>query len=85
MSPYRVLTFNHANLKRPVHIVVGTIAGYHWSDKAAAVCVYTTGGVFPVLESEEEIKTMIQQTAAEPQGEKHVPTTVHTTRNVRKR
>lgn len=66
MSPYDVITFNHANLKRPVNIVRGTIAGFHWSEKAAANCIYTTGGIFPVIESEEEIKQLIQQAVTPP-------------------
>ena len=59
---YRTVTFNHANTKRPVHVVAGTLAYYMWSEPVKAVVVYTTGGgAFPVTETLEEIDQLINQ------------------------
>lgn len=62
MSNYfTVLTFTHANLKRPVEVVAGTISFYLYSDKAKANCIFTTGGnIIPVEESLETLKEKIQ-------------------------
>lgn len=59
MSQYQTLKFHHANLNRPVFIVRGTIAGFHWSDQGKATYVYTTGGIFPVANSVEDVDKII--------------------------
>lgn len=70
MQHYRRLVFQHANLKRPVHIVAGTIAGYHWSEPTQCNVIYTTAGIFPVEESLEEIDQKIESlNGPEAQGE----------------
>lgn len=70
MSHYRKIVFHHANLNRPVHIVAGTIAGYHYSEPTKCNIIYTTAGIFPVSETLEEIDQKIESlAAAAPQGE----------------
>lgn len=61
MTHYTSLELKHANLNRPVFILLGTIAGYHWSDASKSTHVYTTGGVFPVAESPEEVRNKINK------------------------
>ncbi len=60
MIRFEKVVLSHANLKRPVHIVAGTIAGYHWSEASKATHVYTTGGIFPVEETPEQIDTKLE-------------------------
>lgn len=60
MLYFQKVVLSHANLNKPVHLVMGTIAGYHWSDKSKATHVYTTGGIFPVTEKPEEIDEIIK-------------------------
>ena len=83
MLHYEKVVLNHANLKRPVHIVLGTIAGYHWSDSSAATHVYTTAGVFPAVEKPEEIDEIINRLVTDKGGE--ISVTGTKPRNVRKR
>ncbi len=53
---YQVLVFTHANLKRPVHVVAGTISHYLYSETAKATALYTTGGgIIAVQETVEDI------------------------------
>jgi len=66
---YKQLVFHHANLNRQVTIVAGTISAYHWSDNVKATLVYTTGGVFPVSESETQVKEKIENLT---KGDKNV-------------
>lgn len=58
---YRVLVFKHANLKRDVSIVAGTIAGWHYSDASKCTYIYTIAGIFPVLETEAEINRLLDK------------------------
>jgi hypothetical protein len=53
----------HANLKRKVHVVAGTLAAYHYSEAVKATAVHTIAGVFPVVESPEEIDIMLDKLA----------------------
>lgn len=67
-SQYKQLTFQHANLKRPVKVILGTISSYLFSDKVASVCLFTTGGIIPVIETMEEVERVINAASA-AQGE----------------
>lgn len=60
MNHYRKVTFTHANLKRPVSVIAGTIAFWHWSEPVKATVVYTTAGALPVEETDEQITKMIE-------------------------
>jgi hypothetical protein len=64
MTHYNKVTFNHALLGTKVHVVLGTIVGYHYSEKSKATHVYTNGGVFPVNETCEEVTKLIKEAAA---------------------
>lgn len=68
MTHYRKVLLTHANLKKPLHLVAGTIAGYHHSDASQATHVYTTGGVFPVNETPEQIDQILGQLDQQPAG-----------------
>lgn len=58
---YRVITFEHANLKRPLKLVAGTIVGFHWSEPSKANVIYTAGGLtYPVTETLEQIEEKIK-------------------------
>jgi hypothetical protein len=57
---YSVVVLQHANLNKPVSVVAGTIAMWHWSDTTKSTHVYTTGGVFPAKETPEEITKLIK-------------------------
>ncbi len=72
MNRFERVVFNHANLKRPVHIVAGTIAGWHFSESTQSTHVYTIGGVFPVSESPDQIDQVMRELNNRPigQGEK---------------
>lgn len=61
MTAYKKLKLTHATLGRPVHIILGTVAGYHWSETTGSTHVYTPAGVFPAKESVEEIDGLIDQ------------------------
>lgn len=86
MSPYTPLFLTHANLGKAVRIIIGTMAGYHYSDSTQSTHVYTTGGVFPVLESVEEIDDMLKRLNTSNKGEANVGSTgTATARNTGKR
>jgi uncharacterized membrane protein len=74
---YKKLTFQHANLKRPVSVVAGTISMWHWSEPTKSMIVYTTGGIIPVEETDEQITQMVEALNYMPHGEEkeNVPTT----------
>lgn len=65
MTHYKKLKLTHANLQRPVHIVLGTISAYHdhKNDNGARMytAVYTTAGIFPAEESIEQIDELINR------------------------
>lgn len=63
---YKIITLTHANLKRPVELLLGAIAGWHYSETYKATNVYTVGGIFPVAESIDNIKQAIKQALAQP-------------------
>jgi hypothetical protein len=69
MIPYRKVTFRHANIRdskdqpMPLDIVFGTIAGWHWSDKSQSTHIYTTSGVFPVLETPAQVDQILTKTS----------------------
>lgn len=77
MIHYQKIQLMHANLKKPLHIVAGTVAGYHHSDKAACTLLYTNAGIFPVLETPEQIDAIIfnikQPTGQETKSEQQQP------------
>lgn len=89
MTHYKRLTFQHANLNRPVRIIAGTIAGYHFSEPTKCNVIYTTAGVFPVSETLEQIDQMIDSLNQTPIGQEKVNATEQAIRrppvNVRKR
>lgn len=74
MTQYVPIKFTHAFLKeddqktpRAVYLTLGAIAGYHKgraSDptKIVVECtqIYTIGGIFPVLETEEQVDMLIK-------------------------
>jgi hypothetical protein len=64
MRDYQRIYLTHANLKQRLHLIVGTIAGYHHSEKSAATHVYTIGGIFPATETPAEIDQLIEQAIA---------------------
>ena len=59
MTPYIRVQLSHATLNRPVFLLLGTISGFHWSEATKSTHVYTTGGVFPVSESPEQLEEKI--------------------------
>lgn len=61
LNHYRKVVFTHANLKQPLHLVAGTIAGWHKAPTTGCTHLYTTGGIFPVDETPEQIDTIIEQ------------------------
>lgn len=70
MSPYKRIALNHANLKVPLKLLQGTIAGYHISETTKTTHVYTTAGIFPAVETPEQIDALIDQlNAPEAQGD----------------
>ncbi len=56
---YEKVLLNHANLKRPVHIVAGTIAFWHFAESTQCTHIYTTAGILPVVESPEQIDEIL--------------------------
>jgi hypothetical protein len=54
--------------------MVGAIAGYHYAETTAATHVYTTGGVFPVVETVNKIDEIIKRLTTS-QGEENGGTT----------
>lgn len=63
-----ILRLTHANLNKPVSIVLGTLSFFHYSDTTHSTHVYTIAGVFPAKESPEEIERLIE---AKTKGEKN--------------
>lgn len=63
-TDYKRIVLMHANLKRPVHLILGSIAGYHESPANKCTHVYTNSGVFPAEESPEEINKKIDDELA---------------------
>lgn len=59
MKQFERIKLQHANLNREVFIVLGTIAGFHYSESNKCTHVYTTGGVFPAVETPEQIGKII--------------------------
>ena len=72
MHQYKQLKLTHANLHKELFLILGTVAGYHYSDATASTNVYTTAGIFPAKESPEEITGLIDQLT---QGEENERTT----------
>jgi enamine deaminase RidA (YjgF/YER057c/UK114 family) len=62
---YKKVTLHHSLLKKELHVLLGTISGWHYSDSSKATHVYTTAGVFPVDESPETVTKLIQEQAVE--------------------
>lgn len=65
MNPYYPIKLHHANLKigdqpRPLHVVLGTVGGYYWSEPNAATLVFTSAGQFPVIETPDQIDEIIK-------------------------
>lgn len=58
---YKKLKLTHANLNRPVHLVLGTVCMYHWAPKDSCTYVYTPSGICPVTETVEEIDGLLDQ------------------------
>jgi len=61
---FKEIELTHANLTeagKPVNVKarVGAIGGHHYSEKAACTYLYTIAGVFPVLETSEQITDLI--------------------------
>lgn len=61
MTQFKKLKLTHANLNKPVHLILGTVCGYHHSDATACTHVYTPAGVFPAKETVEQIDGLIDQ------------------------
>lgn len=60
MKHYQKIILTHANLKRPIHLVAGTIAGWHDVPTLGHRHVYTTAGIFPATETMEQIDSIIE-------------------------
>lgn len=61
MTQFKRVYLTHANLNKKLHLVAGTIAGYHYSDSSGATHVYTPAGIFPAKETPEEIDGLLDQ------------------------
>lgn len=61
MTRYKQLKLTHANLNQELSIVIGTLAGYHYAETSKCTHVYTIAGIFPALESPEQIAGLIDQ------------------------
>lgn len=61
MTSFKKLYLTHANLNQKVHLILGSISGYHWSDRTASTHVYTPAGVFPAKETPTEIDRLIDE------------------------
>lgn len=69
MIQFARLKLKNANKAgRPVELILGTVAGFEYSDVTKCTQVYTTAGVFPAQETPEEINKLIDQLT---KGEKH--------------
>lgn len=58
---FRKVYLTHANLDQKLHLVLGTICGYHWSNNSSSTHIYTPAGVFPAKESPKEIDRLIDE------------------------
>lgn len=67
MTAYSRIKLKHALLKKDLYVIIGTIAGYHYSDASKATHVYTTAGVFPCEETDEQIGQLIDAKTAPKQ------------------
>lgn len=65
MNDYKRLYLTHANLKKPIHVILGRICFYYWSDDQKCTHVLTSAGVFPALEKPEDIDKLIDKTLNE--------------------
>jgi hypothetical protein len=61
---YKEVEFLHATLKKPVRVLLGSIASYQHSDKANAVCIFTIAGIIPVNETMDEVSKIIKEAGA---------------------
>jgi len=61
VTQFSKVYLTHANLNQRLHLILGTIAGYHWSDNSKSTHVYTPAGVFPAKETPEEIDSLIEE------------------------
>lgn len=61
MTRFKKLHLTHANLNKKLHLILGTVCGYHWSDNSKSTHVYTPAGVFPAKETPEEIDRLIDE------------------------
>lgn len=61
MNNFIMLEFFNPIKKRPVHVRAGAIAGFDYDGANKVNIIYTPGGVFPVQETLEEIKSKIEQ------------------------
>jgi hypothetical protein len=64
MKAYSRIKLKHALLKKDLFVIIGTIAGYHYSDSSKATHVYTTAGIFPCEETAEQISEQIDRATA---------------------
>jgi len=77
MTAYNRIKLKHALLKKDLFVVIGTIAGYHYSDASKATHVYTTAGIFPCEETNEQISALIdEKTATAPTADTSVGATM---------
>lgn len=65
MKEFLTVKLNHANLNRPVYIMLGSICGFHESKNEdgfrIGTNIYCKGmNVFPVKENEEQIQESIK-------------------------
>ncbi len=62
MNQFDRIQLKNANKNgRPIWLIIGTIAGYEYSDVTKCTQVYTTAGVFPAQETPDEINQLIDQ------------------------
>lgn len=59
---YARVLLTHATLNTKIHLVLSSIAGYHYSEKLKCTYVYCTGqNIFPAVESCEQIDQIITE------------------------
>ena len=68
MNNYKRIYLTHANLKKVVHLILGQICFYYWSDENKCTHVFTIAGIFPAIESPKEIDVLIDKTLTENKG-----------------
>ncbi len=60
---YSRIVLTHANLKKPLNIVMGTIVAFYSSETDKCTHIFTTGGgVFPVVETIEQLNQLMDTT-----------------------